>query len=166
MVDERRKRTPRALLWALAGAALVGVLVLVLVLVVDPSLVIGSPPIGKPPTGLSVADELKARNDVRTTLVQALAGLAVAGGLIVTYRTYRQTRTEQDRTYERELYAKAVEQLGHEKAPVRLGALYSLERLAEDKPERRQIIVDVICAYLRMPFPIALVSRGVSSLTV
>ena len=60
--------------------------------------------------------------------------------------------TEQDRTYERELYAKAVEQLGHEKAPVRLGALYSLERLAEDKPERRQIIVDVICAYLRMPF--------------
>ena len=54
--------------------------------------------------------------------------------------------------YERELYAKAVEQLGHEKAPVRLGALYSLERLAEDKLERRQIIVDVICAYLRMPF--------------
>ena len=84
--------------------------------------------------------------------MQALAGLAVAGGLVVTYRTYRQNRAEQDRTYERELYAKAVEQLGHEKAPVRLGALYSLERLAEDKPERRQIIVDVICAYLRMPF--------------
>jgi hypothetical protein len=140
------------LLWVLAGAVFVGVLVLVLVLAVDPSLLIGSPPIGKPPTGLSVADELKARNDVRTTLVQALAGLAVAGGLVVTYRTYRQNRAEQDRTYERELYAKAVEQLGHEKAPVRLGALYSLERLAEDKPERRQIIVDVICAYLRMPF--------------
>ena len=63
-------------------------------------------------------------------------------------------RTEQDRTYERELYAKAVEQLGHEKAPVRLGALYSLERLAQDKPERRQTIVNVICAYLRMPFPL------------
>ena len=84
--------------------------------------------------------------------MQALAGLAVAGGLVVTYRTYRQNRAEQDRTYERELYAKAVEQLGHEKAPVRLGALYSLERLAQDKPERRQTIVDVICAYLRMPF--------------
>jgi len=38
--------------------------------------------------------------------VQALAGLAVAGGLIVTYRTYRQNRVEQDRTYERELYAR------------------------------------------------------------
>ena len=105
-----------------------------------------------PYSGLKTVDELKARNDVRTTLVQALAELAVAGSLIVTYRTYRQNRAEQDRTYERELYAEAVEQLGHEKAPVRLGALYSLLRLAQDDPERRQTIVNVTCAYLRMPF--------------
>jgi hypothetical protein len=51
-----------------------------------------------------------------------------------------------------ELYAKAVEQLGHDKAPVRLGGLYSLERLAQDQPEHRQAVVDVVCAYLRMPF--------------
>jgi len=145
MVNERRNRIPQLWLWVLAGAALVGVLWFVVA--VAPSLLIGSPP-----QGLSAADELKARNDVRATLVPALAGLAVAGGLVVTYRTYRQNRVEQDRTYERELYAKAVEQLGHEKAPVRLGALYSLERLAQDKPERRQTIVNVICAYLRMPF--------------
>ena len=145
MVDERWKRILQLWLWALAVAALVGVFVFVLA--VAPSLLIGHPP-----KGLSAADELTARNNVRTTLVQALAGLAVAGGLVVTYRTYRQNRAEQDRTYERELYAKAVEQLGHEKAPVRLGALYSLERLAQDKSERRQTIVDVICAYLRMPF--------------
>jgi uncharacterized protein YjbI with pentapeptide repeats len=170
MVDGRLKRIPQPWLWVLAGAALVGVFVFVFA--VAPSLLIGPPP-----KGLIAADELKARNDVRTTLVQALAGLAVAGGLVVTYRTYRQNRAEQDRTYqlnqteqqrayerelrareeqdrtyERELYAKAVEQLGHEKAPVRLGALYSLERLAQDKPDRHQVIVDVICAYLRMPF--------------
>jgi uncharacterized protein YjbI with pentapeptide repeats len=148
MVDEHRKRIPQLWLWALAGAALVGVFVFVFA--VAPSLLIGPPP-----KGLSAADELKARNDVRTTMVQALAGLAVAGGLIVTYRTYQLNRAEQDRSYERELYAEAIEQLGHEKAPVRLGALYSLERLAQDKPERRQTIVDVICAYLRMPFSAA-----------
>jgi Pentapeptide repeats (9 copies) len=145
MVDERRKRIPQPWLWVLAGAALVGVFVFVFV--VAPSLLIPHPY-----KGLTAAEELQARNDVRTTLVQALAGLAVAGGLIVTYRTYQQNRAEQDRTYERELYAQAVEQLGHEKAPVRLGALYSLERLAQDQPERRQVIVNVICAYLRMPF--------------
>ena len=88
--NEFRKRILRPWLWVLAGAALVGVLVFVFV--VAPSLLIGPPP-----KGLSAADELKARNDVRTTLVQALAGLAVAGGLVVTYRTYRQN-AEQDRT--------------------------------------------------------------------
>jgi hypothetical protein len=83
---------------------------------------------------LNSEQELKANNDIRTTVVQALAGLAVAGGLIVTYRTYRQNRVEQDRTYERELYARAIEQLGHDQAPVRLGALYSLGRPERSSP--------------------------------
>ena len=51
-----------------------------------------------------------------------------------------------------DLYSRAVEQLGHTSAPVRLGGLYSLERLASAHPEHRQTVVDVICAYLRMPF--------------
>jgi uncharacterized protein YjbI with pentapeptide repeats len=51
-----------------------------------------------------------------------------------------------------ELYGKAVEQLGHANAAVRLGGLYSLERLAQDHDQHRQTVVDVICAYLRMPF--------------
>lgn len=51
-----------------------------------------------------------------------------------------------------ELYGRAVEQLGHQKAAVRLGGLYSLERLAQEEPEHRQTVVDVVCAYLRMPF--------------
>lgn len=51
-----------------------------------------------------------------------------------------------------ELYGKAVEQLGSDKAPVRLGGLYALERLAQNNPVHRQTIVDVICAYLRMPY--------------
>lgn len=51
-----------------------------------------------------------------------------------------------------DLYTKAVEQLGSDKAPVRLGGLYALERLAQDHQDQRQTIVNVICAYLRMPF--------------
>jgi len=51
-----------------------------------------------------------------------------------------------------ELYGKAVEQLGHDQAAVRLGGLYSLERLAQDHPEHRHTVTDVIFAYLRMPF--------------
>lgn len=51
-----------------------------------------------------------------------------------------------------DLYAKAVEQLGSDKAPVRLGGLYALERLAQDNEPQRQTVVNVLCAYLRMPY--------------
>jgi len=51
-----------------------------------------------------------------------------------------------------ELYTRAVDQLGNGQAPVRLGGLHALERLAQNNPVQRQTIVDVICAYLRMPY--------------
>jgi hypothetical protein len=51
-----------------------------------------------------------------------------------------------------ELYTKTVEQLGSDKFQVRFGGLYALEQLAQDNPAYRQVIVNVICAYLRMPF--------------
>jgi hypothetical protein len=51
-----------------------------------------------------------------------------------------------------DLFTKAIEQLGSDKAPVRLGGLYALERLAQDTPKQRQTIVNVLCAYLRMPY--------------
>ena len=51
-----------------------------------------------------------------------------------------------------ELYTKAVEQLGSNQASVRSGGLRALELLAQDNPAHRQAIVNVICAYLRMPF--------------
>ncbi|WP_161557937.1 pentapeptide repeat-containing protein [Micromonospora sicca] len=134
--------------------AVIAALLLAFALVVGPWLLTQHPQ-----KGLTAEQALKAKNDVRTTLVQALAGLAVAGGAVVTYRTFRQTQVEQDRTYALRqgeqvngLYTKAVEQLGHEQAPVRLGALYSLEQLAQANVEHRQTVVNVLCAYLRMPY--------------
>lgn len=51
-----------------------------------------------------------------------------------------------------ELYAKAADQLGSDKAPVRLAGIYGLERLAQDNVRLRQTVVDLLGAYLRMPF--------------
>ncbi|MER7079134.1 Pentapeptide repeat-containing protein [Saccharopolyspora kobensis] len=51
-----------------------------------------------------------------------------------------------------ELYSSAAEQLGSDKAPVRLAALHALERLGQNNPGHRQTVVDLLCAYLRMPF--------------
>ena len=73
-------------------------------------------------------------------------------------------RAEEDATEKRitELYTKAVDQLGSEKAAVRLGGLYSLERVAQSNPAHRQTIVNVICAYLRMPVDIPKPAKGSS----
>lgn len=62
--------------------------------------------------------------------------------------------TERDAAARRvtDLYTKASEQLGSDKAPVRLAGIYALERLAQDNPEQRQTIVNLLCAYLRMPY--------------
>jgi hypothetical protein len=51
-----------------------------------------------------------------------------------------------------ELYTKASDQLGSDKAPVRLAGLYALERLGQGNVEHRKTVIDVICAYLRMPY--------------
>src|SRR5262249_33773020 len=61
---------------------------------------------------------------------------------------------EHDATERRitELYIKAVDQLGSDRAAVRLGGLYALERLGQNNPDHRQTVVDVLCAYLRMPY--------------
>ena len=62
--------------------------------------------------------------------------------------------TEEDAAARRitDLYTKAAESLGSDKAPVRLAGVYALERVAQDNDGQRQTIVNLLCAYLRMPF--------------
>ncbi|MEU8376644.1 pentapeptide repeat-containing protein [Micromonospora sp. NPDC048894] len=88
-------------------------------------------------------------------------GAAVTGAFALLLAFRRQQlaeRTQQATEYDAgekrvtELYVKAADQLGSDKAPVRLAGLYALERLAHDNPIHRQSIVEVICAYLRMPY--------------
>ena len=104
-------------------------------------------------------DQANARLDAVRSGLAAGAGAGAAVGLMLAFRRQHHQEiatdlTDRDATERRitELYTKAVEQLGSEKAPVRLGGLYALERLAQDNPAHRQTIANVICAYLRMPF--------------
>ena len=104
-------------------------------------------------------ERANSRLDAVRTGLAAGAGAGAAVGLMLAFRRQHHQEiatdlTDRDATERRitELYTKAVEQLGNDKAPVRLGGLYALERLAQDNPAQRQTIVNVICAYLRMPF--------------
>ena len=97
--------------------------------------------------------------DAIRTGLSAAVGTGGAFALLLAFRRQRSTEisavhTITDATERRvtELYTKAADQLGSDKAPVRLAGLYALERLAQDNPEQRQTIVNVICAYLLMPY--------------
>ncbi|HEY3468147.1 MAG TPA: pentapeptide repeat-containing protein [Amycolatopsis sp.] len=87
--------------------------------------------------------------------------LAVVGGagavvaLVVAYRRQQLGEAAEQREEIKlfaERFTKASDQLGAEKAPVRLAGLYALEDLARGTPAQRQTIVNVLCAYLRMPY--------------
>lgn len=49
-------------------------------------------------------------------------------------------------------YQDAAEQLGHERATVRIAGVHAIARLADDWVEQRQACIDVLCSYLRMPW--------------
>jgi hypothetical protein len=48
-------------------------------------------------------------------------------------------------------FARALDRLGDPRPPMRVGALRTLEVLADTNPAYRQPVADVICGYLRMP---------------
>jgi hypothetical protein len=85
------------------------------------------PPILANGTFASDAARLKADNDVRATLLQALAGAFLLLGLYFSGRTLQLNRQGQIT----ERFTRAIDQLGHQTLDVRLGSIYALERIAK-----------------------------------
>ncbi|MGW5054949.1 pentapeptide repeat-containing protein [Actinokineospora sp. NPDC004072] len=112
---------------------------------------------------LDVASSQGRLEMIRTALAVG-AGTGAVMTLVLAWR--RQWSTEHDAAERRltELYVKAIEQLGSDKAAVRHGALYALERVAQDNPDHRQTVIDVICAYLRAPYTPLVDKPGASRL--
>lgn len=105
---------------------------------------------------------------IKTALTVA-AGLAAGVTLLLTLR--RQVLSERAQRFAESdaleqritaLYVAAADQLGSDKAAVRLAGLYALERLGQDNTKLRQTVVDVWCSYLRMPFtpPLEVLKRN------
>src|SRR6516225_10603647 len=77
-----------------------------------------------------------------------------------TKEAFKEQREQLDRTLAEqrtrtlnERFATAAGQLGSDKPPaVRLAGVYAMAGLADDWPENRQTCVDVLCAYLRLPY--------------
>jgi hypothetical protein len=118
---------------------------------------------------LSVFGDDRPVTRTRLEAIKVAGAIVVAvGGLVALWlaaRKQRSTELELSRQYQAdqanqldaaerritELYTKAADQLGSDKAPVRLAGLYALERVGIGAPDQRATIINVVCAYLRMP---------------
>ncbi|MEU6593268.1 pentapeptide repeat-containing protein [Streptomyces sp. NPDC046881] len=86
--------------------------------------------------------------------------VAGAGALVALVVAYRRQRVDEDGALREatrlhtERFTTAVSQLGDDSAAVRLGGVHALAGLADDAPTRelRQTCIDVLCAYLRLPY--------------
>ncbi|MDQ1033031.1 hypothetical protein QF035_010613 [Streptomyces umbrinus] len=111
------------------------------------------------------ARELKPERRIDSTTLFDLVKLAFgvvagAGALVALVVAYRRQRVDEDGALRdatrlrTERFTTAVSQPGEESAAVRLGGVHALAGLADDAPTRelRQTCIDVLCAYLRLPY--------------
>src|SRR5262249_22498413 len=85
----------------------------------------------------------------------SVAGAGALVALIVAYR--RQKIAEADSAHDRtrvfnERFTAIAAQLGDAQPAVRLAGVHAMAGLADDWQANRQTCVDVLCAYLRMPY--------------
>jgi Pentapeptide repeats (8 copies) len=93
--------------------------------------------------------QARLQNDARATLLQGFAGLLLAVGAVATWRQVQVNREGQIT----ERFARAVDQLGSSAPDVRLGGIYTLERIAKDSPPDRPTVVAVLGALVRAHAP-------------
>ena len=84
-----------------------------------------------------------------------VAGAGALVALIVAYR--RQKIAEADSVHDRtrvfnERFTAIAAQLGDAQPAVRLAGVHAMAGLADDWKQNRQTCVDVLCAYLRLPY--------------
>ncbi|MFJ9641407.1 pentapeptide repeat-containing protein [Streptomyces sp. NPDC101178] len=97
---------------------------------------------------------VSGQDNVKTTVT----ALTLVGAVLAGLYAYRKQLLDEGASHRAdamqlaERYTKAAEQLGHDQAAVRLAGAYAMARLADDWEEQRRVCVDVLCAYLRMPY--------------
>ncbi|MEU3308477.1 pentapeptide repeat-containing protein [Nocardiopsis sp. NPDC006832] len=119
---------------------------------------LGFPEIARPDT-LS----LRAFEGVVIRAFAIMAGLSGIALLVIAYHRQRNNNLENLRALRaaerdgvklfNDRFTGAYTELGNEQAAARLGAVHALAHLADDAPtpELRQMCINVLCSYLRMP---------------
>jgi hypothetical protein len=96
--------------------------------------------------------------DVLEVVKTTIAATAFVGAILAGLYAYRKQRVAEgdarraDEAQFTARYTAAADQLGHERAAARLAGVYAMANLADDWEDQRQTCIDVLCAYLRLPY--------------
>ena len=110
-----------------------------------------------PLKSLTAAEQASAESDIRGSLLQAVAGVLLVIGAITAWRQLllgRQQHSLDRRTATTEAFTKAIEYIGNlETIDIRIGGIYSLDRVADDDPAERSRILHILTAFIRERSP-------------
>ena len=98
----------------------------------------------------NVTAEATLENQYRATLSQIVGGVAVLYGLYFAWGNLTTAREGQIT----ERFTRAVEQLGSEKIETRLGAIYALERVANESDKDYWPIMEILTNFVRINSPV------------
>lgn len=167
-LEQRRTREEAAGLWPIGRAlaiASAGVAVGLTFVTVATLAVLGFPSLTVHKT-LSVNEFL----DVLKLVLGTVAGGGALAALVMSYRRQRLAEVAEIRERKRtidervrvfnERFATAAGQLGHAESAVRLAGVYALASLADDWQQQRKACVEILCAYIRMPYEPATAPSG------
>jgi uncharacterized protein YjbI with pentapeptide repeats len=95
----------------------------------------------------------------RSLLLQlpaTITAIAALGALVYTARSVDDSREQLDLLRQgqvSERFSKSIEGLGSSSVDMRVGAIYSLERIAQDSPRDRQVVMEIISSFVRTRSP-------------
>jgi Pentapeptide repeats (8 copies) len=150
----------RTLLWTIGGVAF-GVFLLLTVLLfpklLRPDLTrqerVRLEQLGTDKLVAAENDRSNAQNNVRTTLLQGVAGVALLTGAYFAYRGLDASLRQLQATTEGQItsrYTEAVKQLGDdEHQDVRIGGIYALERIGRDSARDAPTVVALLASFVR-----------------
>ena len=107
------------------------------------------------PSNSSISDNerITLEDKARGTLIQVIGGFFFFVTAYLTWKNSEISHKQLLATQEKQIterFSKAVEQLGNEESiTVRLGAIYSLERIAKDSKDDHWTIMEVLTAFIR-----------------
>lgn len=100
---------------------------------------------------------IEMKNKIRATFTQIAGGIAVLFGLYITHKRMDIAENNLQITQEGQIterFTRAIDQLGDEKAEIRLGGIYALERISKESKTDYWPIMEILASYVRLKSPL------------